>query len=281
MDLNSRMAFQKDAIVRLLQDNDPSTVRLVKDELVRNGPGGLSDLRPLLDHDHPGVALHVREVLGEIENRQAIQEFNLLCQFFPDQGNLEQACWLLARALLPGVDTDHYAHQMDGWGRQLSSLLSETHSALDRVNALASLVSRKLGFHGNTKNYYHIDNALLPTVIDKRCGIPITLSLVYILVARRAGMEVEGVNFPGHFLARHDSVLFDPFHGGRQLEESDCRQLLHRQNLEFSAVYLKSATPKAMLIRILANLGHIFELEDDSERRRLVEAWLGTLTLGS
>ena len=107
-------------------------------------------------------------------------------------------------------------------------------------------------------------------MLERRTGIPITLALVYMEVARRAGVRVDGVNFPGHFLLRfplgsgegHDSaVVVDPFHGGAVLSETDCRALLRRHagdSVPFRPQLLAPATKQQMLVRMLLNLKRLY-----------------------
>jgi regulator of sirC expression with transglutaminase-like and TPR domain len=93
--------------------------------------------------------------------------------------------------------------------------------------------------------------------VQTRLGIPISLALVYILVGRRAGMAIEGVGLPGHFLVRHGDIIFDPYHGGRRVSMEECATLLSRQNLALTEYHLAPATPRQMLIRCLTNLRYI------------------------
>jgi regulator of sirC expression with transglutaminase-like and TPR domain len=118
---------------------------------------------------------------------------------------------------------------------------------------------------------------LLPCVIDSRVGIPISLSVLYIAVARRAAVMVEGINLPGHFVVRLGSVLFDPFHEGRMLTPRDCAEILARQSLTLESAHLQTASPRLVLMRMLANLLYIFEGEDDNELHQQMAAWIRLL----
>ena len=97
------------------------------------------------------------------------------------------------------------------------------------------------------------------------------------LVAGRCGLRVDGINFPGHFLARHDGVLFDPFERGRIIGLPECRQILARQKLELQPNHLEAATPIAMARRILANLLYVYQSEENRESAGSVTAWLHAL----
>ncbi|MEO6055167.1 MAG: transglutaminase family protein, partial [Chthoniobacterales bacterium] len=103
----------------------------------------------------------------------------------------------------------------------------------------------------------------------------------YIMISRRANLEIEGINLPGHFIARHEDVYFDPFHKGRILTQGDCREILSKQNLPFDSKHLMLATPRQIFVRVLANLLYVYDLEEDAESHAKVESWIKALTAHS
>jgi regulator of sirC expression with transglutaminase-like and TPR domain len=139
-----------------------------------------------------------------------------------------------------------------------------------RVDAINRVLFDGLGFHGNRDRYADVRNSCLNQVLERRTGIPITLSIVYIEAARHAGLRVEGVNFPGHFLVRvrdgatTDStdagLIVDAFNGGAILTEQDCRTLLarHDEDAAFTPDLLTKATRRQMFVRMLVNLKRLY-----------------------
>ncbi len=271
------MFEQHDALVRLLRDNDPDTVTLVKHQLVDSGPEIITHLRDLAAVDDATVSGHAHDILSEIESRQALDEFTLLCHLFADDGDIEGACWLLARIFLPGVETDTYQRKLEVWGRQLKRLTDAAISTRERVAILTNYLANDLGFRGNSEQYYDVRNSLLPSLIDTKLGIPISLAVLYISVAARAGIKVEGINLPGHFIVRHGDIFFDPFHRGKILMPSDCEAILRKQKLTFQPSYLEPATSRMILIRVLANLLYIFQDNGDEVQHERISAWLKAL----
>lgn len=269
---------QREAIVRLLQDNDPDTVRLVKEQLVQAGDDAIGDLRDLSVCAETSVASHVQEVLSLIEEREAEDAFGLLCHFFGDHSCLERANWMLAKALMPGLDLAPLELRVNSWGRQFLLRSSSAVSSRERVLLLSQFMSDELTFRGNTDDYYNERNCLLPYVIETRMGIPITLTLLYMMVAARAGMCVAGVNLPGHFIARHGELFFDPFHRGRILSKSDCELILEKQNLSLQPCHLADAGPRQFLIRTLANLLYVYDLRQEKAKHARVNRWIKALT---
>jgi regulator of sirC expression with transglutaminase-like and TPR domain len=142
-------------------------------------------------------------------------------------------------------------------------------SQLACIKAVNEYLFDELHFVGNREKYEDPRNCCLNEVLDRRTGIPITMCVVYMEVARRAGLHIDGVNFPGHFLVRCPEVrprgssglIIDPFHGGALLSEHDCRLLLQRQvgsEVAFSRSLLAPTTRLQILVRMLINLKRIY-----------------------
>jgi regulator of sirC expression with transglutaminase-like and TPR domain len=274
---SSPMFKQREAILRLLKDSDPETVNLTKQQLVRGGTETILDLRDLLATDDQQVALHVREILTEIEIRHAKDAFEKICGRISDLGDLEEGCWYLAQIFQPGVDVESYQKTIESWSRALGKGLSLCDSDHSRAMAMAQFFGKELGLRGNEEDYYNARNSLLPCVMDSRLGIPISLSILYMIVGRRASVAVEGINLPGHFVVRHGGVLLDPFHEGRILKTSDCAQILSYQNRTLHQDHLQTAHPKLILIRVLANLLYIFQNEQNEPLHKMITQWIHLL----
>jgi regulator of sirC expression with transglutaminase-like and TPR domain len=186
--------------------------------------------------------------------------------------DLARAALVAARieqpALDPGPSLDRLAQLGDRAGEQISSLTHPTNLA--RVSAINRLLFEQEGFAGNRAHYDDYRNSLLNVVLDRRLGIPITLALVYMDVGRRAGVDIDGVAFPGHFLmhvAAHPDrptgddgrLILDPFDAGKSLEEKACRKLLalhvgEGAELPLDPALLRPCPPRYMLTRLLNNL---------------------------
>lgn len=188
--------------------------------------------------------------------------------------DLATAALFIARLEYPRLDASRYLRQLDLMGAVALQRLgppSTDVSPVERIEAFNSYLYIDQGFAGNKSNYNDPRDSFLNEVLDRRTGIPITLALVYIEIARRAGLVVDGINFPGHFLLRmrrwsdtsHDDtdLIVDPFHGGAILSETDCRRLLRDHSgaeLDFNPKLLMRATKQQILIRMLVNLKRIY-----------------------
>lgn len=144
--------------------------------------------------------------------------------------------------------------------------LSELDALADGVDSFESLLRRLFveeGFAGNGENYYDPRNSLLHQVLARRLGLPITLSVVCLEVGRRAGIALQGIAMPGHFLVRHSGhdQYVDAFGGGEQLDLAGCEQRFRRSTgsrIAFGEYLLPTATPPAILARILENLRAVY-----------------------
>jgi regulator of sirC expression with transglutaminase-like and TPR domain len=215
--------------------------------------------------------------------KQSVRNFTLAAHS-PDP-ELANAALMIARLEYPGLDARPYLDQLDRLGREARQRLAEAVAAprdappgvdadrYARVMALNDFLFNDLRFIGNSTNYEDPRNSCLNEVLDRRTGIPITLALLYIEVARRAGLDVQGVNFPGHFLVRCPAgrnepysadLIIDAFHGGALLSADACQELLRRHQSSPDEDTVESrafsrATKPQILSRMLLNLKRIYE----------------------
>jgi len=276
------MFAQRDAIIRLLRDDDAHTVGLLKEQLASRGREAIPDLLDLLSSKDRKVGRHVEDVLHAIDAREAREELGRLCRCFPDHGGiavLESATFLLARALVPGAEVEDTRRQLDTWGAALAKRLPSAATPDERAKLIGDFFGGELGFRGNADNYYHVCNSLLPEVVRTRLGIPITLALVYLFTGARAGVAIDGISFPGHFLIRMEEAFLDPFARGRVMTPDDCADILMRQNLKADPAFFQPAPVRAIFRRVLANLLYLYQTED-REIAGMIEDWIECLDGG-
>src|SRR5215471_14644399 len=144
--------------------------------------------------------------------------------------DLAETALALARDEYPTLDVEAYLGELDGMAHEARPHLRG--GLTQRVRGLCRYLFHDMGFRGNQQDYYEARNSYLNDVLDRRTGIPITLSAVAMAVGRRAGLHIAGVGLPGHFVAKavkgDEEVLFDPFHGGRALTPEKCRRLVEQ-----------------------------------------------------
>ena len=274
------MLSQRDSIIRLLSVEDTDTAELVEQQLVAQGAGILPELRELVSSVSGRAERRLRETMAQIERTLAERAVAELCGQFHDEGDIEEVAWAIASALRPGEDFSESKKLLDEWARVLAHRLGDAETTDDQAEVISDLLGDELHLRGNEDDYYNAENSLLPNVIESRLGIPLSVTLVYMLVAKRAGLRVEGVGLPGHFIARIGNAFFDPFHGGRRMHLDECRKLLRSQGSELQPHHLLPCSPRAMLGRMLNNLLHIAVQEADTVQAQLVQSWLQAVQKG-
>jgi regulator of sirC expression with transglutaminase-like and TPR domain len=187
---------------------------------------------------------------------------------------LAAAALVIARIEYPRLDPERYLGQLDAMGDAARRAIERTivatgdNSTLTLIRGVNDYMFEQQHFAGNRDRYEDPRNSCLNEVLDRRTGIPITLSVVYMEVARRAGLQIDGVNFPGHFLVRcpevsgrnSNGLIIDPFHGGALLSEYDCRLLLQHVDgdVAFNKSLLAPATRLQIIVRMLLNLKRLY-----------------------
>jgi regulator of sirC expression with transglutaminase-like and TPR domain len=177
--------------------------------------------------------------------------------------DLAEVALRLARDEYPALDVEGHLAELDAMAREARRCLSGSLSA--RVNGLCRYLFHEMGFRGNARDYYDPRNSYLNLVMERRTGIPISLSAVTIAVGRRAGLQIVGVGLPGHFIAKavdeDGEVLIDSYHGGRILAPTDCENLVRQVTgiaFEASPLTLQALPPGPIVQRMLNNLKSIY-----------------------
>ena len=184
----------------------------------------------------------------------------------------EGALWIAAEAH-PDLDVQHWLGRLDALGYRAAERIAPGMDVDRAALAVGRLLFEEEGFRGNTEDYYDPRNSFLDDVLDRRLGIPISLSVVYVAVAARAGLEAGGVGLPGHFVVRAERHgrrrLLDPFHGGALLDEAGCQTLIAQVRPGSGRLdprWLEPVTTRQIFVRMLVNLKAIYSALGDWAR---------------
>jgi regulator of sirC expression with transglutaminase-like and TPR domain len=179
--------------------------------------------------------------------------------------DLARAALYLAQEEYPALDVEAYLSKLDQMAAEVADRLPSEPYPLRIIQTINGYLYEDLGFYGNTESYYDPQNSFLNQVIDRRTGIPITLSLVYLEIARRINFPMVGVGMPGHFLVRpvgdEMQIFVDPFHQGEILFPEDCQARLSQlfgKPMVLRPEYVEAVSPRYFLARILANLKAVY-----------------------
>jgi regulator of sirC expression with transglutaminase-like and TPR domain len=225
-----------------------------------------------MDTSEPGsVTVRFRELIDQPE----------------EQIDLAEAALLIAKNANHDLDVGRYMARIDQLADALSARLSKSSTDTERILALNRFLFEEQGFGPNVEDYYDLRNSFLNDVLERRTGIPITLSIVYMEVGRRIGLQIHGVSFPGHFLVKcklnEGTVILDPYRRGISLSLQDLQvRLREARGGEVSraiiASMLVSANKKEILARMLRNLKAIYLEKGDLHRALSLMEWIIALS---
>jgi regulator of sirC expression with transglutaminase-like and TPR domain len=195
--------------------------------------------------------------------------------------HLDLAVLELASVEYPELDPQLFLDILDSHARELRELTTGLDSGPERVQMANEYLFEELGFQGNETDYYSPANSCLNMVLSNRTGIPVSLSVVYIEIARRLGWPVEGVSLPGHFIIQYDDGKFrcyiDPYHGGRIMDLEDCRRLafqVSQVDIATQPEVMEPATNWQITLRMLHNLRGIYARRNEYKKLAHVLDWI-------
>jgi regulator of sirC expression with transglutaminase-like and TPR domain len=200
--------------------------------------------------------------------------------------DMVEGALLIARQQYPDLDEVKYKDLVEVMARRAVEKLSKASTKLQKISALNSFFFDELGFHGNADEYYDPRNSYLSDVLERKEGIPITLSMIYLVLGWKAGLPLHGINFPGHFLVEWrespadmtQNVFIDVFGGGKILSVEDLQERLNKNMgspQKFEPVFhLQSAGIRGILHRALGNLKAIHASQGQVERALWATEWM-------
>ncbi|MCU1228543.1 MAG: hypothetical protein JWO97_1427 [Acidobacteria bacterium] len=208
-----------------------------------------------------------------IHPAEARRQFVELAESEITTGDLARAALLIALEDYPRTDVPRYLAELESLVARVRAkavageppifLLGHLHAELFDVD----------GYSGNSDNYYDPRNAYLSDVIDRKIGLPIALSVIFLHVAHAVGLDAYGVGLPGHFIVKVqfelNEVYVDPFHGGTTLTQPEIAQLLSNISngqLRLAPEHLRAWAPRQTLIRLLANLESMWRGSGDARK---------------
>jgi serine protease Do len=216
-------------------------------------------------------AQELRRVANDLHSRRIAADLVKLFQEKDEQADLLRAALLIARLDNEDLEIETYVKQVDRMAADIRKGFAENDGDAERLAALDKYLFTENGFHGSRTDYYHRANSHLNQVIDDREGLPITLSVLYIELARRIGLNVQGVGLPGHFVVKHvpekgDEQLIDVFVAGKRMTREDAeRQVRFSADRQLLDGDLAAASKQSIVVRMLGNLLGVAQDKADKE----------------
>jgi regulator of sirC expression with transglutaminase-like and TPR domain len=271
---------QKAALLVLLTDEDPSIYQVVRTKILSQGNAVRKWLRGHLLSDDPVLRRRTQEMVRYLDRQSADNRFLGFCLRHGNELDVEEACWMLAQTQYPDINVAAYRALLDNF---VCDLVERIDFGAEPDNYLVDInryLFNELAFTGNDQNYYDPENSYLNRVIDRRTGNPISLCLIYLLVARRLRLPVAGIGMPGHFLCRFQStrqeIFIDAFNRGRLLTKAECVKYLIQSGHDYHEHFLAPINSRRILLRVCSNLRQIYvrlgQQEDSARLQRYIMA---------
>lgn len=267
-------------LIKLLDDNDEFVYQHVRSKLLEAGNDAIPALMMGLTNDNPVLNERIKNIIDEIYFSEVDLKFKELAQ--KKDNILEEAVFLMASYGYPELDMDKYKNELDTMGEKLNASIDKLKTntlipqgdPLHIINIINNFLFYQQGFKGNTENFYEPENTFFNDVMERKKGIPISLSILYLLICKRLNLPTYGVNLPAHFIIKYvddkDEFYIDPYNNGIVISKSEAVKFLSRIGLtkeDFDSIsFLKIADDKDIIRRSLNNLVNIYTRSGDTQK---------------
>jgi regulator of sirC expression with transglutaminase-like and TPR domain len=274
------------SLVSMLDDPDIRVAAAVEKRLRARGDSMLHPLLDFIDLSADDLAKRRATVIAhEINEKMLLEEFTNLRRKFEERKRsaLEEGVFLIARFGYPRLDTEYYKAELDALAGMMHDRVQGIHSPEEVLAAVNDFFFKTRGFKGNHEQFLEADNSYINQVLDRRLGIPISLAVIYVLIAgHRLGLPFTGVSTPGHFLIRYDGVpgeplFIDAYNNGLILREKDIKKFLFTSGLPYYESFIRPASPRMILLRMIRNLIVLFQEKKDGESYRAFKRFQNAL----
>lgn len=264
-------ASEREALLSLLDDPSPAVRRALLARFQQIGPAAAPFLQTVSRGPNRILARHATQFLDELQFTDPVAEFRGFIRSLHYE--LESGALLLARTVSPRLDAAACMRQLDALAARTRELIVEPSSVREKCRVLNRVLFHEWGFHGNVEHYTDPRNSFLDQVLERRTGIPLSLSIVYLLVAERLGLGLEPVGLPGHFIVGcfGDDLPFfiDPFDRGVFRDAEEIFELLRANNIVPKTTDLAPTPVREVLCRSCRNLVNHYTSAGEPERAKL------------
>lgn len=267
-------------LIRLLDDNDKFVYQHVRSKLLEVGNDAIPALMMSLTNDNQLLNDRIKNIIDEIYFSEVDVKFKNLSG--RKENILEEAVFLMANYGYPELDMNKYKNELDNMSEKLNKSIEKMKTntlipqddPLHIINIINNFLFYQQGFKGNTENFYEPENTFFNDVMERKKGIPISLSILYLLICKRLKLPTYGVNLPAHFIIKYvddkDEFYIDPYNNGIVISKSEAVKFLSRIGLtkeDFDSIsFLKIADDKDIIKRSLNNLVNIYTRSGDVQK---------------
>lgn len=264
------------SLIKLLDDSSSNVADLAHNRLVELGSAAYPVLLDhYLDYHKPELKETIHVILREIRLNRLHREI-LEIGTTDDINELERLAFRIAQLEYPSLNLINYKVLLDQMSVKIRDYVTVNSSKMELIQGMNWYLFNKYGLGPNRNNYYDPQNSYLNRVLDRKKGIPVTMSVIYMLVADRLGFKLRGVGLPGHFLLtdfkKPGKFYLDVYNSGKLLTTSDCQKIVERAGVTFDEKYLQPVHNRDILSRILRNLMYAFKREENDEQHTFYES---------
>ena len=276
MDHPTLSPAENDALLNLLDDPSPAVRRGLLQRFKELGPVARDLLRATADGSNRPLAWFARGYLEELNFTDPIAEFREFIQSLNYE--LETGALLLARTIRPTLDAGLCCAELDNIASRCRELIAEPATAREKCRIINRVLYHDFGFRGNVENYTDPDNSFLDQVIARRRGLPISLSILYLLIAQRLNIDLEAIGLPGHFMVGcfvdNAPFFIDAFDGGVFRSPEEIFLFLKSHDISPTLSDLAPTPVREVLCRCCRNLANHFESNGDSKNAALFDSFV-------
>ena len=274
-----------DSLIRLLADDDEAMLTLVGERLFEIGDVVVPTLWDARLRVSSAIRPRIDSILSRLSvdagKELAIQDWQFLAAQ-PDELDLEKGVATIARSNFPDLDWDTYRLLLDNLADELAIRLTGVSEALDVVELFSQYLFQEQQFTGSDIAYYESDDYYINRVLDRKRGIPISLSVICLLIGQRLSLPMCGIGLPGHFIVKYQAgeteVLFDPYHEGMVVTREECEEMIIRNQYRYSDDFFEPYSNRMILARMLGNLRNFYLQRHDRERLSTVTHYFKLVT---
>lgn len=267
---------REQALERLLDDTSPGVRSAMLQEFEALGSVGVSYLKAIYGGENRVLGLHAGWFLRQLNYSDPVEDFRVFVRSL--QYELETGSFLLDRTIHPEMSVGECCRTLDRISARCRDLMFPPMSSREKCRVINRVLFHEYGFRGNVENYTDPSNSFLSEVLSSRRGLPITLSIIYILVAQRCGFTVEPVGMPGHFLVgcydEKPPFFIDTFAGGAFRSPEDIFQQMRKKQVSPKLSYLTPTPVREVICRCCRNLVNHFSLAQQPEKARLFASFV-------
>ena len=269
-------------LIKLLTDRDEFVRNRVQEQLIDLGEDALPFLEIAVRGGDDDLRIQANAVIQSILPQKLAEKFRQLAQKGLGQDiDLETGMMLIMEFGYPNSDPEEFRQKLDKLAQNFSDILNPEAEPPEIVAAFTHFLFQQKGFKGNKDDYQNPDNSFLNKVLDNQTGLPITLSAICVLLAKRLHLPIVGVGMPGHYIVKYslpiEPIYFDPFHQGRLLTKKECIQIVEQFGHSFEEHFLSQATQRETLIRMLNNLIQVYKKSNETKKAETLTKYIKIL----